>query len=128
LVHDGHFAVASKDRTGLFSGDPKPITVDTGKRLADWLAGGLPSPVASAPTPARTADATGGTGDGQPTRGFWLDRVDNSTTVEQLGAIGDDADQAVSAGELSPSQRARLDKEISIKHQKIEPEVTNGVA
>jgi hypothetical protein len=34
----------------------------------------------------------------------------------------------VSAGELSPSQRARLDKEISIKHQKIEPEVTNGVA
>jgi hypothetical protein len=40
LVHDGHFAVASKDRTGLFSGDPKPITVETGKAFADWLAGG----------------------------------------------------------------------------------------
>jgi len=40
LVHDGHFAVASKDRTGLFSGDPKPITVDTGKRIAEWLSGG----------------------------------------------------------------------------------------
>lgn len=64
-----------------------------------------------------------------PSRGFWLERVDKATTVEQLGAIGDDADQAVSAGELSPSQRARLDKEISVKHQQIEPEVaTNGVA
>jgi hypothetical protein len=131
LVHDGHFAVASKDRTGLFSGDPKPITVDTGKRLADWLAGGLPSPVASAPTPARTADATGGTGAGQPTRGFWLDRVDNATTVEQLGTIGDEADEAVSTGDLSPTQRKRLDLQIAIRHQQIDghrPEVANGVA
>jgi hypothetical protein len=40
LIHDGNFAVASKDRTGLFSADPKPITVETGKRLAEWLAGG----------------------------------------------------------------------------------------
>jgi hypothetical protein len=40
LVHDGHFAVASKDRTGLFSGDPKPITVETGRRIAEWLSGG----------------------------------------------------------------------------------------
>jgi len=40
LVHDGHFAVAAKDRTGLFSGDPKPITVETGKRIAEWLSGG----------------------------------------------------------------------------------------
>ena len=40
IVHDGHFAVASKDRTGVFGGDPKPITVDTGRRLAEWLAGG----------------------------------------------------------------------------------------
>jgi hypothetical protein len=40
LVHDGHFAVAAKDRTGLFSGDPKPITVETGNRIAEWLSGG----------------------------------------------------------------------------------------
>jgi hypothetical protein len=40
LVHDGHFATVSKDRTGLFAGDPKPITEDTGRRLAEWLAGG----------------------------------------------------------------------------------------
>lgn len=40
IVHDGHFAVASKDRTGLFGGDPKPITAETGRLLAEWLAGG----------------------------------------------------------------------------------------
>lgn len=40
VVHDGHFATVSKDRTGIFAGDPKPITVETGKRLAAWLAGG----------------------------------------------------------------------------------------
>lgn len=40
IVHDGHFAVASKDRTGIFDADPKPITVETGKRIAAWLEGG----------------------------------------------------------------------------------------
>lgn len=40
VIHDGHFATVSKDRTGVFAGDPKPITVETGKRLAEWLAGG----------------------------------------------------------------------------------------
>jgi hypothetical protein len=29
----------------------------------------------------------------------------------------------VSTGDLSPTQRARLDKQISIRHQQIEPEV-----
>lgn len=40
LVHDGHFAVATKDRTGLFRGDPKPITEETGKMLRAWLESG----------------------------------------------------------------------------------------
>lgn len=40
LVHNGHYATVSKDRTGLFSGDPKPITRETGKAIAAWLAGG----------------------------------------------------------------------------------------
>lgn len=41
IVHDGHYAVASKDRTGLFAGDAKPITEDTGKRLLAWLETGV---------------------------------------------------------------------------------------
>lgn len=40
LVHDGHFATASKDRTGLFAGDPVPVTEDTGRRLLAWLESG----------------------------------------------------------------------------------------
>lgn len=102
---------------------------DLGKQLAAWLSHGLPAPVASAPTPARTADATGGTGVGQPVRKGWLERVNEAATVDELGAIGDEADEAVSAGELTPTQRARLDKQIAARHQQIEPEVaSSGVA
>ena len=43
IIHDGHYATVSKDRTGLFTGDPKPITPETGERLAKWLAGGKPT-------------------------------------------------------------------------------------
>ncbi|MBU6162860.1 MAG: ATP-binding protein [Myxococcales bacterium] len=42
LVHDGHFATASKDRTGLFAGDPKPISAETGQRVIEWLHSGEP--------------------------------------------------------------------------------------
>jgi hypothetical protein len=124
-----HVANVIKDRTGKFQDKllDKPGE-DFGRDLAAWLSDGLPSPVASAPTPAKTADATGGTGAGQPARGGWLDRVNTAATVEELGTIGDEADEAVSTGELSPTQRARLDKQISVRHQQIEPEVANGVA
>jgi hypothetical protein len=56
LVHDGHFATVSKDRTGVFSGDPKPITVETGRRLAEWLAGGTPAPTPPSEKYAQAAD------------------------------------------------------------------------
>ena len=57
LVHDGHFAVASKDRTGLFTGDPKPISVDTGKMLLDWLENGA-APPATASVPVSGQSST----------------------------------------------------------------------
>lgn len=44
IVHDGHFAMASKDRTRLFSGDPKPITTETGQQLKEWLESGEAAP------------------------------------------------------------------------------------
>ena len=38
LTHDGHFATATKDRTGLFMGqDPVVVTAETGARLLAWL-------------------------------------------------------------------------------------------
>ena len=36
VSHDGHMAVASKDRTKLFE-NPELITEETGRRLLDWL-------------------------------------------------------------------------------------------
>ncbi len=54
----------------------------------------------------------------------WRDRVAAATTVEELGRIGDDADQAVSDGKLSPELRARLDAAINERHAAIESEVT----
>lgn len=39
LEHEKHWAVAGKDRTGLFA-DPHIITPETGARIAQWLDGG----------------------------------------------------------------------------------------
>lgn len=41
LVHDGHFALASKDRTELFNGSPEVITDATAKKLIGWLNSGV---------------------------------------------------------------------------------------
>lgn len=41
LVHGGHYATATKDRTGLFVGDPQVITPETGAALMAWLATGV---------------------------------------------------------------------------------------
>lgn len=41
ITHGEHAAIASKDRTGLFTGkDPAPITDATGKALLNWLNSG----------------------------------------------------------------------------------------
>jgi hypothetical protein len=40
IVHENHYAIASKDRTGLFDGDPIVISESTGKALANWLESG----------------------------------------------------------------------------------------
>lgn len=44
LTHDGHFALPSKDRTGIFAGDPRPIDEETGKRLLAWMESGEEAP------------------------------------------------------------------------------------
>ena len=54
----------------------------------------------------------------------WRDRVAQAVTLEELGRIGDDADQAVSNGRLSPQQREQLDAAINERHAAIETEVT----
>jgi hypothetical protein len=137
LIHDGHYATVSKDRTGLFAGDPKPITVQTGRQLAAWLSDGLPSPVVSAPTPARTADAAeervGGTGGGSPVEEPLAIRIathiSQASSVRTLGKIADRIDALVSEGQLSPDEAAELHGAVSRRHDVIEPRgAVNGVA
>ncbi|NDG19949.1 MAG: hypothetical protein EB117_17030 [Betaproteobacteria bacterium] len=108
LIHDGHYATVSKDRTGLFAGDPKPITVETGKRLADWLAGGheLPTPVS------------------QPESDLTLkvrDTIAQATSVKKLGAISDRIDVLLSEGRLTHDEWSQLTNEINARHESIEP-------
>lgn len=57
IVHQGHFAIASKDRTCLFSDqDPQPITVETGRRLREWLESGAAPKADPAADIRRAAD------------------------------------------------------------------------
>lgn len=51
IVHGGHYATATKDRTGVFSGDAQVITPETGKTLLAWLATGVEAsdPIPEAP-------------------------------------------------------------------------------
>jgi hypothetical protein len=47
LVHGGHYATATQDRTGLFAGDPQVITPATGAALMNWLNTGVEQEVFS---------------------------------------------------------------------------------
>ncbi len=59
IVHDGHFALQSKDRTALFSGrDPEPITAEFGERLRKWINSG--AEVIPEPEPAMEASVASG--------------------------------------------------------------------
>lgn len=49
LEHEKHWAAASKDRTRLFA-EPHVITIDTGRRLAQWLDSGAHLAEAEPPT------------------------------------------------------------------------------
>ena len=59
-----------------------------------------------------------------PQQPGWLQRVQAATTVEELGRLADEADEAASAGTLTPAQRQKLDAAISRRHDEIEPEDT----
>jgi nucleoside-triphosphatase THEP1 len=105
---------------------------DLGQQLAAWLSSGNSEPAAALPTGGNSTAAVHGPAAVPSTteqKVGWLERVNNATTVEELGTIGDEADEAVSTGDLSPTQRKRLDTQIAIRHRQIEPEaVADGVA
>ena len=100
LVHDGHFATVSKDRTGIFAGDPKPITVETGRRLAEWLAGGTAT---ESPVVAKAREFIG-----------------SATTDADLKRATRAIDQYLSRNELTGSEWSQLTDAITAKREQIE--------
>lgn len=116
LVHDGHYAAASKDRTGLFSGDPKPITVSTGKTIVDWLNSGAdlaPEPPKPEADAGKITPAAGAMGRVAPDRMDVIDdyatrlqdackRNDESSAAELVAEI-QDADEKVAVWSLLDS-------------------------
>lgn len=59
-------------------------------------------------------------------RPTWRDRVAAATTLEELGRVGDDADQAVSEGRLTADLRERLDAVIDARQTEIEAAAGTG--
>lgn len=52
----------------------------------------------------------------------WMDRVKAATTVEELGAVGDEAAEALSSGDLSEAQHEKLRKMIDKRHDELQPQ------
>ncbi len=59
ITHDGHFAVPSKDRTGLFMSEKNPFVIseETGKRIKGWLESSGVTPEQFADLMTRTLEA-----------------------------------------------------------------------
>jgi hypothetical protein len=100
IVHDGHFAAASKDRTGLFGGDPKQITADTGRMLLDWLSSGAtPQPEQSEIDKGVAWIAASLTVDQAKNRGLkLLDRFTAADDVARINSAVTEYEQAALAG------------------------------
>ncbi|MBU6221786.1 MAG: AAA family ATPase [Planctomycetes bacterium] len=138
LVHDGHYATASKDRTGLFSGDPKPISIDTGRRIAAWLASAQPAPISSGgsvpscgPVPAAASrvaqPAPGGETPAEPLFDQVARFIKEAKNVRTLGRIGDRIDVLVSDDQLTADEWSALTDMVKARHDQLEPqEVANG--
>lgn len=99
---------------------------DLGKQLAAWLSHGERPATAPGMRQQDPPNATVQAHIAKPARIGWLDRVNAAATVEELGRIGADADAAQAAGELSETQRRRLDTQIKMRHEQLE--AVSGVA
>lgn len=133
IVHDGHFANAEKDRTGVFTGDPKPITVETGRRLAEWLAGGKPAatvqvgaagPVGNPGAPAKAAGdkAAQAQPSDKPLAQQIREYIAGATSVRTLGKIGDRIDELVSTDQITADEWSSLTDAIKARHDELDPQ------
>ena len=106
IVHDGHFAVASKDRTGLFNGDPKPITASTGAAFAEWLNGA--EPPAEKPKPAN---------DGIVAKAIVA--IARATTREELESLRARVDARLQDGSINNDEAEAVLREVDQKESEL---------
>ena len=111
IVHDGHFAVASKDRTGIFGGDPKPITAATGEAFMEWLAGAEAPPVPA--VEAKTKPAC----DGIVARAVIA--ITKASSRESLDVIRDLVDKRLQEGAINHAEAEALLRQVEVKESEV---------
>lgn len=101
LIHDGHFAAATKDRTGLFSdSSPAPISVETGAALKEWLETGTEAPKAL-------------------TVEDWCARMDAAKSAKELAAIATDAWNATADDRIIEHHEAVKAARLAARNQQL---------
>jgi AAA domain len=117
LEHEKHHAVASKDRTRLFT-EPHVITTKTGERLAAWLESGAPM----AEEPQKAAHELKGDA-------LTVDpELARQTAVRMMAVLEDDASEAaiaLSALDLHEELKANHDLYVAASHL-LETEMRTG--
>ena len=103
ITHGEHAAIASKDRTGLFTGrDPEPITDATGKALLAWLNSGAEYK----PEPPQQTNVTPAANDDTYSRAHTA--IMTSKSVEGLQKIADALMVRVQEGKLTQDDGSTL--------------------
>lgn len=118
IIHDGHYATVSKDRTGLFTGDPKPITEGTGRQLAEWLGGA---------TEAQAAPPLKATEDAAVVMTKASKAIAAAKTAKELERLTAGVVKRQADGALTHDQAAVLHDQIELRERAIE-EAAHAVA
>jgi hypothetical protein len=115
ICHDGHVAVASKDRTGLFTDkDPQKVTDQTGVMLLNWLnSGAEPAPQEPEPTATQPAKPDKYT----PAVGV----IQNCKSLKALAVIANTVTNYVGTGLLTEEQGMSLNEKIDAKESELKP-------
>jgi hypothetical protein len=101
LIHDGNFATATKDRTGLFSNaSPAPITADTGAQLKSWL-------------------ETGAEPQRELTVEDWCARMDAAKSAKELAAIATEAWNATADDRIIDHHEAVKAARLAVRNQQL---------
>lgn len=110
IVHEGHAAIASKDRTGIFTDkDPAPITAATGKALMAWLnSGAEPTPEPPA-TPTSAPPSKSPAAPSTPSRfAKAQEAISKATTVARIEFLHNYAVDLEIKGELTADEMMEL--------------------